>query len=122
MDEIHQRLYARFCHGIFELSAEDDLKDAFVLSVDGDPLVLSTILAKNESLNDAYPNPAATSFRLDLEPMSMNGIRQTHLNGGTVKLWRQAQSEYRIKDLPRGIYLINWRGGVQFGSQVLVKN
>ncbi|MEM9053498.1 MAG: T9SS type A sorting domain-containing protein [Bacteroidota bacterium] len=110
-----------FGDGTFELSAEDDLKDAFVLSVDGDPLVLSTHSAKDGSKGFVYPNPAIGFFKLQLDNHSLKEVRLTDLNGRTIKYWQQARGEYRIEDLPSGIYLIHWQGSDQFGSQVLMK-
>ena len=108
--------------GTFELTAEDDFRDAFVLSLDGDPLVLSTYSAKEEPTFPAYPNPTVEFFRLPIEPTTLDEVRLTDLNGRLVKHWRQAQGEYPIADLPSGVYILSWKGENLFGNQILIKN
>jgi len=108
--------------GTFEITADDVFRDAFVMSLDGDPLILSTFSSKGEPTILAYPNPTVDSFRLPIEPTTFGEVRLTDLNGRLVKQWRQAQREYPISDLPSGIYILSWRGGDSQGSQLLVKN
>jgi len=102
--------------GVFELTAEDDLNDAFLLSLQGEPL--STTLEPSSTRAKVYPNPSTGLVHIELlENEFIVSVRLRDAMHRLLFFQSVNAATVDVSSLPSGIYFLH----IETSAGVVVK-